>query len=81
MINVDCFIRVFSNSFTCYIAIPNGVWSAFSVVFAVNGKMLYTGNEEAAFRGFEIGAGFVPAITTAVGQNVAVHFGKPVVVS
>ncbi|XP_065916546.1 ryanodine receptor 2-like isoform X2 [Dysidea avara] len=50
-----------------------------TMMFAVNGKMLYTGNEEAAFRGFEIGAGFVPAITTAVGQNVAVHFGKPVV--
>lgn len=50
-------------------------------MFAVNGKMLYMGNEEAAFKGFDIGAGFVPAITLAVGQNVSVHFGKPVAVS
>ena len=52
----------------------------FFSVFAVNGKMLYIGSEEVTFKGFQIGAGFVPAITLAVGQNVAVHFGKPVVV-
>ena len=44
--------------------------------FSVDGKMLYSGEEEAAFKGFEIGAGFVPAVTLAVGQEVALHFGK-----
>lgn len=50
-------------------------------VFAVNGKMLYSGEDEAAFREFEIGAGFVPAITLAVGQEVALHFGKQIMVT
>ena len=50
------------------------------LVFAVNGKMLYSGEEEAAFKGFEIGAGFVPAVTLAVGQEVALHFGKQIMV-
>ena len=44
--------------------------------FAVNGKTLYSGEEEAAFKGFDIGAGFVPAVTLAVGQEVTLHFGK-----
>ena len=42
--------------------------------------MLYTGEEEAAFKGFEIGEGFVPAVTLAVGQEVALHFGKEIMV-
>ena len=50
------------------------------LVFAVNGKMLYSGEDEAAFKGFEIGAGFVPAVTLAVGQEVALHFGKQIMV-
>ena len=49
-------------------------------MFAVNGKMLYSGEDEAAFKGFEIGAGFVPAVTLAVGQEVALHFGKQIMV-
>ena len=38
--------------------------------------MLYSGEEEAAFKGFDVGAGFVPAVTLAVGQKVTLHFGK-----
>jgi len=49
-------------------------------VFAVNGKMLYSGEEEAVFKGFEIGGGFVPAVSLAVGQEVALHFGKQIMV-
>ena len=40
--------------------------------------MLYSGEEEAAFEGFDIGAGFVPAVTLAVGQEASLHFGKQV---
>ena len=42
--------------------------------------MLYSGEEEAAFEGFEIGEGFVPAVTMAVGQEVTFHFGKEITV-
>ena len=37
---------------------------------------LYSGEEEAAFKGFDVGAGFVPAVTLAVGQKIILHFGK-----
>ena len=62
----------------CNICVIMGIFEL--LVFAVNGKMLYSGEEEAAFKGFEIGAGFVPAVTLAVGQEVALHFGKQIMV-
>ena len=67
--------------FIYYCVIFVYLWCNYELlVFAVNGKMLYSGEDEAAFKGFEIGAGFVPAVTLAVGQEVALHFGKQIMV-